>query len=474
MQQSKLIESFRKLSAKQLSRFEEFLLSPYFNKNEENILFFKYLKKYAPTFEHRNLSKKTVLQKLSTSKKLDEKSLAYLMTRLTKLLDEFLAIEFLKSDEAGPPLHLMEQYHALGLPRQEKSAEAAVEKWLKKLPFRNARFYQQQFLFRRLQYENSAPNQRRFNEKLQEATDALDTYYVIEKLRYACEMLNFSSSLDLDYQIDFAEQVAGWANNEKFEEEPAVQIYQGLFLLMKGSADQNYFDKVKTLLNEYATIFTNKELEQLYTLLLNYCARRINQFNEEKHWREYLEINKALLANGIIFEKGQLSPWRYTNLVAVGLRIGQIEWTQQFIYDYKNKLPEDYSENLFHYSLAQFYFHQKDFDKAQRELIRVEFADVLLNISARGLLIKIYFETGQTELLMPYLEATRIFLLRDKSLDVHPKNQIKKFVEICTKIVKAELDIDRLKMLLKNLPPAQKVLHRDWLEEKLKEWIMGK
>ena len=471
MQQSKLLESFRKLSPKQLSRFEEFLLSPYFNKNEENILLFKYIQKYAPGFEHKNLSKEIAFQKLTTPKKLDEKSLAYLMTRMTKLLDEFLTIEYLQSDETAATLQLMEQYHALGLPRHEKSAETALEKWIVKQPLRNAHFFRQQFLFRRLQYEHSSPIDRGFNKKLQEAADALDTYYVIEKLLYACDMLNFSNSLNLDYRMDFMEQIVDWSTNERLKKEPAVQIYNGLFLLLNDSGGQNYFDVVKMLLQRHGTIFTNIELKQLYTLLLNYCTRRINRFNDDKYWLEYLEINKALLANGMIFENGQLSPWRYTNLVAVGLRTGQVEWTQHFIQGYKNKLPEAYSNNLFHYNLAQFYYHQKDFDKAQQELVYVSFTDVLLNISARGLLIKIYFETEQTELLLSYLEATRIFLLRNKSLESHFKNQMEKFVKICTKLVKAESDKPRLRALLEKLPLAQKVLHRDWLEEKLKERV---
>ncbi|MBK9015204.1 MAG: hypothetical protein IPM82_14670 [Saprospiraceae bacterium] len=57
--------------------------------------------------------------------------------------------------------------------------------------------------------------------------------------------------------------------------------------------------------------------------------------------------------------------------------------------------------------------------------MHVEFTDVLLNLSARSLLIKIYFETGQDEILYWYLEATRIFLLRNKLLDNRLNQQMK-------------------------------------------------
>lgn len=469
MHQSKLLDLLRKLSPKQLSRAGDFVASPYFNKNQDNILFFNYLQKYVPDFDHKNLARETAVQKIATEKPLDEKSLAYLMSQLTKLLETFLAVENLLEDGLEMQLTLLKKYHLLGLQRYQKPTEDAIEKTLEKMPLRNADFHQKQLIFKRLQYEQSAPNQRGYNEKLQEASDALETYFLIEKLRYACGMQNLSNALHLDYHPSHASEAVDWAAEDKFSDEPAIQIYRRLFLLLSEAEEPGHFDEVKKLLAIHSQRFEPHELKQLYTLLLNYCTRRINRFNDELFRHEYLEINKLLLENGLIFENGHLPPWRYTNLVTVGLRTGQTDWTHDFIHRFRSKLAEEYAENLFRYNLAQFYYHQKDFDRAQRELVHVEFTDVLLNVSARSLLIKIYFETGQDELLLSYLEATRIFLLRNNLLDGHLKQQMKKFVEYCGKLVKAEGDAARLRDLREKLPSAQEVMHRDWLAAKLAE-----
>jgi hypothetical protein len=76
LKDSKLIELFRTLSARRLSRFGEFLQSPYFNKNNDCLLLFNYLQKYAPSFNHEHLSRQTILKVLPGNKPQDEKTLA--------------------------------------------------------------------------------------------------------------------------------------------------------------------------------------------------------------------------------------------------------------------------------------------------------------------------------------------------------------------------------------------------------------
>ena len=110
MHQSKLIELLRKLSSRQISRLGEFLASPYFNKNKDNLLFFQYLRNYAPEFVHKNLSKEVILKKLKTTKPLDEKGLSYLMNQLQSLLKKFLSAEGLLHDDFKENLVLLKQF----------------------------------------------------------------------------------------------------------------------------------------------------------------------------------------------------------------------------------------------------------------------------------------------------------------------------------------------------------------------------
>lgn len=470
MTDSKLTELLRALTPRQRSRLGDFLQSPFFNKNTDCILLFNYLQKYAPDFSHKNLSRQTVIEKLPTDKPLDEKSLAQLSSRLLSLTEKFLAVEDFQADDWQQQVALARQFHALRLPRHYKAVQAEIEKLLAESPLRDTGYYRSQLHIRRLFYERSDRNQRIFNERLQAAADALDTFFVTEKLRYAYEILNYESVLNLHYEVAQLDWVLAWAASPAFAEVPAVQVYRRLLLLLTNPEETAHFEAAKSLVAQSEQFFEADELRQQYTLLLNYCIRRINRYGDAHFWREHLEINKLLLQNGLIFENNLLTPWHYTNLVVVGLKTGQTDWIRQFMHDYRDRLPPEYAENVFRYNLAQYHFYLKNYDDAQHALLQVEFTDVLLNIGARSLLVKIYCETEQTELLLAYLEATRIFLIRNQLLDNQIKKQMQKFVEFTAKFAKTPpYDKERLRNLLEKLPPAQEMMHREWLATQLQK-----
>ncbi|HRI59242.1 MAG TPA: hypothetical protein PK228_05955 [Saprospiraceae bacterium] len=475
MTESKLIELLRALTPRQLSRLGDFLQSPYFNKNADCLLLFNYLQKYAPDFNHENLSRQVVLKKLAAEKPLDEKSLAHLSSRLFGLAEKFLGTEAFLSNDWQQLVTLTQQYHALNLPRHYKTIQSEIEKLSAASPFRNAEYYREQLFVKRLFYEHSDRNQRGFNERLQAAADALDVYFLTEKLRYAYEMLNYESVLNVRYTTTHLDEILRWAASPEYAEIPAVQVYRLLLLLLSAPDETQHFDTAKSLVVQSEQYFNTDELRQLYTLLLNYCIRRINRFNDARFLGEHLEINKLLLQNGLIFENNMLPPWRYTNIAAAGLKTGQTDWAKQFIHDYRERLPPEYAENVFRYNLAQYHYYLKNYDDAQRALLQVEFNDVLLNITARSLLIKIYCETDQTELLLSYLEATRIFLHRNQYLDAHIKRQMQKFVEFTAKYAKIlPDDRERYHALFEQLPAASEMMHREWLAAQLHQRLERK
>ncbi len=469
MVQSKLIALLRKIPLGQLSRFREFLCSPYFNKNEDNLLFFNYLEKTLHEGDESRLSKEWVLKNLKLSRPVDEKLLAYLMNQQLGLLEKFLSVEQFMGDEFGQQLTLMQQFNDLQLPKHYKSAAAHAEKKLGNSPLRHAAFFQKRLIFKRLLYEHSDPALRSYDESLQSAADALDAYFLVEKLRLACKMTNLENILNINYRMPFIEQALEWSATDAFLQIHTIQIYRGLLLLLRNPKDTASFAPLKNMLAQNEGLFQEEERKQLYTLLLNHCTRRINRFNDKSFLLEYLEINQLLLENGLIFERGKLPPWRYTNIVHIALRLGQMEWARNFIHQYKVKLPEAYAENALCYNLALYHYHLGEHGQAQQELLRLDFAeDVLLNIGARSLLIKIYCETGESELLFSFLEATRLFLHRNNLIDPQMKRQMQKFIQYTTKLARLEaFEKEKLNRLLEGLPTASDIMHHDWIAERI-------
>jgi len=112
----------------------------------------------------------------------------------------------------------------------------------------------------------------------------------------------------------------------------------------------------------------------------------------------------------------------YHNIVAIGLRINDLDWTEQFIDQYKNKLEKRYRESSYSFNRARLAYRKKDYDEAMILLQKSNYRNMLLNLAARTLLAKIYFEKKETELLYSHLDAFSNYIRRKHVLGYHKTN----------------------------------------------------
>ncbi|MBL7775787.1 MAG: hypothetical protein JNK89_07265 [Saprospiraceae bacterium] len=410
-----------------------------------------------------------MLRKFKTEKPLTEKRLAYLMNQLHQQAEAFLAMEQFQATDFELAMSLLQVWNPAVLPRHYKFAFDRAVQALEQSPWRNAGYYLDRFRLAALRYDRTDLNQHQFSEPLQEASDALDDFYLVEKLRYCWSMANLEYMLNLqfkwnlgDWMLDYLQQAATPLN-------PTAQIYLAGIRLVREAADTSHFFQLKNLLHEHELRFDEAERKYLYTGLLNYCTRRINRENDPRFSAEYLEVNQKLLEAGLLFENNQIAPWRFLNLVNTGLRNNQPEWVRQFIETYSERLPADYADDIRLTAQAQYHYHRKEYGSAQVLLNQTNPRDVLLAVTTRNLLARIYYESGETELLLAFLEAYRIYLHRQTLLSAQMKQQARNFIDFTRKLARIDRpEADQLAQLRAQLPPATEIFHRDWLLEQLK------
>lgn len=467
MHNSKLIRSLRRLSKRQLSRFGDFLASPYFNKQSNNIAFFDWLRKYAPAFSQPELAIEHLLANWPFEPAMDRKKLHYLVSQLNALLEQFLAVEQLIVTPAMPYYQsLQEQAAALDIDHLQQRADQKITQLLDQQEYRDSYYYQQRYQYDLDQYLGSDPYQRSFNPRLQTAVDSLDTYYLISRLRFAWQMRHLEAVASERYEHHFESELLNWVASHPAFQVPAVQVYYlGLSMLAEPELIDNYY-AFKAGLQEHSSLLPPSECKTLYTGLLNYCIRRGNEYGDTAFLREYLKVNEILLAKGLLLEDGVISPWRFVNVKMAALRIQEDDWAWTFIHEYERYLPPTYRENVFRYALAYLYFYRQDYPEAQRLLAMVHFEDLLFNIALRTLLTRVYFEAGEIEsLLIPQLEANRLFLMRHKE-EFTPKvyKQWRNFNKQCGQLAKlapeARIDWPGLRA---EIAAMELILHKDWL-----------
>ncbi len=174
----------------------------------------------------------------------------------------------------------------------------------------------------------------------------------------------------------------------------------------------------------------------------------------------------GLTAN-IFFVDGILSRWSYTNIVAIGLRLGELNWVKDFIEKYKIYLEIGFQESMYAYNLARFYFVKKEYKKAMSLLLQAELDDVLINVSGKVLLLKMYYELNEFDALESLLSSFKIYLRRNKVISYH-KTHYMNIVNFTIELMKLNpYDKESRKRLREKIEGTKSLAEKEWLLEQV-------
>ena len=438
MHQSKLITLIKTFATKDLRLFGEFVRSPFFNKNAELIRFFEAIKPFHPSFESKKLSREHLWKTLYPDRPLSDKELNYLLNFLLKLVEKYIGLCRYQADPFMPEFHILEAYTDRGLEKHYHYKHRQLKKRLNDPTYQNERnFYDQ--------YELSAldarfahlKQQRTLDDHLQATIGHLDHYYLAAKLRMTCELVNRQNILSADYEGEQVEALFhALQQNPAALELPAISLYYNLLLLLVEPEKEAHWQRFKDLLSLYASLFPPLELKELYSNAQNHCIRRIREGKNE-YLKELFEIYGRALKTGALLEAdGFLSPWKYKNIVSVGLRLGEVKWAEQMIQEYLAMLPPEFRESAAAYNQAHVCYHRGDYKTALRLLQEVEFSDVYYSLDTRKMMLRIYFEQEDTEPLRSLVAAFKLFLKRNKLISENNRMAYRNFVDWVYKLTR--------------------------------------
>ncbi len=436
MYNSKLIELLSTFSTSELREFKDFVSSPFFNKNEELVLFYLYLKKIAPDFPVKKVRREAVYAALFKGKKYDEKHLNYLMSFLLKLAEQYIGFSKYRTQGILPEYHILSSCLDRQLNKHYQNIFQKARKKLDANPLRGTEHYYQNYLLYQVEDQQFGLQKvRRYDANIQRAANQLDLFYLNQKLKYACEMLDREKTLSVNYQQSMLKEIALYLESLDMESSPAIAIYYHIYLTLTEENGDPYFERLKALLNKYTYRFSQFEVKEMYLLALNFCIRKVRE-KDDRYVLEAFTLFKNGIENKSLYENNLLSPWTFKNTIKLGLRLKQFDWTENFIKNYKDDLDEETRDNALNYNLADLYYYKKDFEKAQNLLQRVEFSDVFYALSSKVMLLKIYFEKKEDEALYNLLNSFKVYLRRNKLISNNVKKTYMNFISLLSQISK--------------------------------------
>ena len=466
MNKSILFHALSILSATQRSRLEKFLHSPYHNQREDVVRLFEYL---APRMDGGpGLSKEQAFQAVYPGRPYDDQQMRYLMSFLLKCLEQFLISEQLQADELAKHTLLLAAYRGLRLPKGFQKASRRVEALLKATQEGEMGLHAA-FAIERERYLFQAGQKRDAPSFLPQLNQVLDESYFLSRLK--------QSSLLSAHQAVFRGEsedprllrflLAYLDGSAILERNPLIRAYYCYLKTIEMPGEVKYYQLLKECIQPAA--LPVEERRTLFLLAINYGIRQFNS-GDESYLPELFELYRTGLSEGLLLTGERISRFAFKNIAAIGLRLRQFDWVEQFIEQYQANLPPRYRATYVHYCLSKLRYEQGQYAEAMQRLQQVEYEDIFLNIDAKVTLMKIYYELRELEVLDNFLASLERFLRRKKELGYHRQNY-HNIIFFTRKLLESNpFAREEQEQLRQAIEKADPLTERAWLLEQLENF----
>jgi hypothetical protein len=463
MLKSKLMEVFVALTPPMRRDLRQWVRSPFFNLRKDVIDLYVYLDT-SPSSKLKLFAKEMAYKAIyPDDKKFDDAKIRYTMSFLLKTIEQYLSFQHSISDPIIEEWYLAIAYRGLGL---EKQFENSIEKLQKQLNEKPNDVQRMRRMFDVERMINSFLSERkRANEQnLEVLSIRLDQFYAAEKLYIVCGLLSHQQMFRNTYDAQGMEAlVAQVEYNNWHEEVPGIGVYYYAYQLYTNPEPIPFYEKFKAKLPEYIKIIENIEIRSAYLSAINFAIRQVNK-GDKAYFKELFDLYKTGIESKVLLENNELSPFTYKNVVAIGLKLQEMDYIADFIDRYHDALPFEHRKNFYEYCKARLYFTQGNYEKAMPILGQMNYGDIYLQLDANVMICKMYFELRETEVLTSFLHTFKQFIHRRKeAIGYHYQNyyNIIRFVARLSNAAFA--DAKSQQRLLREIEECTPLTEKEWL-----------
>lgn len=462
MKNSQLIEVFKVLKPKERKLLGKYVRSPLFNTRPDVIKLYEYLYDLYPFTKLEPLSKSLAYRYVFPKTDYDEKKIRYTMSFLFKAMKGFLAYQEFLQEPLNEQLYLTRFFKNRGLERSFSSEVKRMSDLLEAQPFRTSDYHYKNYQLHYEKFDFSINQKREATESAQILSDEMTTFFIVNKLKLSCSTVLLAKVSQSEYQQNLIDEVLRHVETNDYSGIPAIEVYYYAYKTLTSSAPETYFRNLRRVMEKYRVSFPKADLINIYLIATNFCIKQYSNGKRE-YFSELFNLYKKGLELDIYIESGVIPRFMYKNIVTAGLMERDFDWVETFIYNYKEKLEEKYRESTFVFNLANMYYYKQEYHKAMELLREVVFDDILTDLAARRVLLKIYYESKEYEALASFLDALKNFLYRHKEINYHKQNYLN-LVKFTRRLINVNsYDKEAVKKLKLEIEQEGKLHEKNWL-----------
>lgn len=462
MEKSRLLRLLRTLSPAELRALKKYVRTPFFNQRTEvpallDVLLQSLKSGSAP-------SKASAHRQVFQQEEHNDHRLRLAMTFLYQITLQFLAVQDFLNDAPRYRARLAGLLRHRDLPDQAVLAQTDAKVALYRQPLRNADFFEEDYQLRLEQYRFNHSHHSSSIEptQLQSLSDSLDYAFLARKLWQACFLHSHQAMSGASYDQGLLAVALEQAAQPKAMAVPAIAIYFHCYHALTEPDTPAHFQAFKQLVLTRGDLFPPDEMRDLYVLAVNFCIRQYNAGNPA-YLAEQFDFYREGLAKKYFLTEGALSRYTYLNAATSALALHELDWAERFIHEHRDLLAEGHREALFSFNLARLEYQRRRLGPALRLLQKADYRDVPLHLAAKMLQLKIYYETGEYDLLESHLQALRAFLRRRKSMGYHRENYLNT-LHFAQKLLEINpIDKEARLSLRQEIESSKGVAEKEWL-----------
>lgn len=469
MKKTKLIKILAKFDNSELRKLKDLVNSPFFNKNEKIKLLFDFLINFAPDFKRDDLTENNAFDYVFKGDEYKHQAITKLSSKLFKLVSKFIHLEKDSESSFSADLHLLSFFREKELIHEYTQHLNSIKKGIDSSKMRDANFFYEQFLVEQelSLLEVFKGNQGTGDFNYQPAVDALDKYYLVQKLIYLCNQHNGQRAAPRQmYHFELMEELEAYIPQSPYFNILIIRIWFTTLQLIKSSDKKAHYTQLKALVFEHHNELNSVDIRNILATIQN-NARLIFE-NKEDYYNELFNLYSFQLDRGILDDPELLTPQIFFNIFSIAILLNKLTWVAKFLDRHQDYAlhREDDVHSLGRATLA---FAKRNYSEALDYLNTCNLKNIYFKLGERRLRLKIYYELEIFELIDDTVNSFRKFLSKNKESisDLH-LNANRDFVNLTNHVFFLQKnDKHKIRNLETEIKKTPLLPEKRWLIEKI-------
>ena len=454
MVNTKLITLLKTLSKSEISKFRDFVSSPFYNKNQTVIKLCEEVIKFYPYFEPELCTEEFIFKKMFGKEKYNYFKLKNIISDLYQLSVTFLKLIAVEKNGIENDIYLLNEFHERKLDNLYTQKEKQINKYLDGIKIKDEFHYQTLYQLARVATSHYKFIKSGYSFNLiQNEFDIYLQYTLIVLLRNYSKMLTHKNHGNVEFNMEMFENVMEYIKDKNFEKNPSSRIYKQIIAVELFKEEKDY----RQLIELKDKFSANLSVEDIYYILLvtnSYAAYRL-KLGDESFYNDRFSILKEMIDRKIQLPEYILFI-NFINTFTAACLVSEYDWAEEFLKNFqKGIFPPEEVSNTVNFCKGFSAYKQKEYEKALDYFSKTTFKLFLVKVMVKSYSVRIYYEKNLYEQTFSAIDAFRHYLKSEKLIDEEQKiahYEFLRHVSELTKLKEAGIKIkkDTNLIILKN------------------------